>query len=599
MTSHSRILAACLLALLLGALPSASQESAELDTGIPSQDLFADWPPEALRTRPYRLPWAYPSFQRASLFARPILFVLTVEWNHLGNRVVREVLGDPELTRRINEEFIVIAADGDRRPDLKERFLQNGWPSVHLLLPDGSPMISGIAGEADQRRPIASGPLGLPQATLLVEEGAKYWRLRPTELREIAGEWMGAQLVSEPAPIELSVGVSDAFARLISGSANRRDGGFGLAPHFLRPSVMEYAAVAADRGQTRLADHARRSLEKLVASPLIDAEDGGLQRLAANADWSGIASEKLLGQQAALMRELTVALRREPSAELESALAATARFVVDHLGRAEGGFHHSQPAGELPVQELVLAGPTASVAAALIRAGGLLDDAALVEAGVAALDYVLAEGWQPGRGFRHVLTPRPTDRLFLTAQADVAFALVDAYQATGHERFLDAAREGITYAGLNLREGRQALLRDHLRHPQAVGVMQLPRWPLGPNVRYARTLLRLAAIDDDDSRHTEARAMLARLAAQLETSGAHGAELALAIEELERDPLRIRLSGTRRGELLRAVAAGPAIWSVVVHGAEEGKARAEVTRDGETRTVGTARELAEAIGATP
>ncbi len=45
---------------------------------MPAQVRYQDWPPDQLRLRPYWLPWSWLSFDRAALFNRPVLFVLTV-----------------------------------------------------------------------------------------------------------------------------------------------------------------------------------------------------------------------------------------------------------------------------------------------------------------------------------------------------------------------------------------------------------------------------------------------------------------------------------------------------------------------------------------
>ena len=198
-------------------------------------------------------------------------------------------------------------------------------------------------------------------------------------------------------------------------------------------------------------------------------------------------------------------------------------------------------------------------------------------------------------------TPVWADEGYGAVLADAERAMTDGDFVAGVNRYLEAAREGALYAGLNLREGREALLRDHLRHPQAVGTMQLPRWPLGANVRYARTLIRLAHLDQEPV-PVEARAILARLAGQLESAGAFGVELALAIEELERAPRRIRLlgsAGSKRDALLRAALEAAPLWTVIEHGPFEGKAKIEIVDGEERRSVSRPDALRDALEVAP
>src|SRR5262245_47753816 len=65
---------------------------AGVNLALPAPEAFKGWPSDALRSRAYFLPWSPLSFQRAALFGRPVLFVLTVPWNRLAQRMATETL---------------------------------------------------------------------------------------------------------------------------------------------------------------------------------------------------------------------------------------------------------------------------------------------------------------------------------------------------------------------------------------------------------------------------------------------------------------------------------------------------------------------------
>src|SRR5262245_57373099 len=98
---------ALIFSLVLGGFPTPAQESptppgdtgvesgegrqpdylAGVNLALPAPEAFKGWPSDALRSRAYFLPWSPLSFQRAALYGRPVLFVLTVPWNRLAQRM--------------------------------------------------------------------------------------------------------------------------------------------------------------------------------------------------------------------------------------------------------------------------------------------------------------------------------------------------------------------------------------------------------------------------------------------------------------------------------------------------------------------------------
>ena len=64
--------------------------------------------------RAYWYPWSFLTFQRAGLFGRPVLLVLTVGWNRQAQRMDAETLSDPEVARAINDGYVAIRVDADR-----------------------------------------------------------------------------------------------------------------------------------------------------------------------------------------------------------------------------------------------------------------------------------------------------------------------------------------------------------------------------------------------------------------------------------------------------------------------------------------------------
>jgi uncharacterized protein YyaL (SSP411 family) len=293
-------------------------------------------------------------------------------------------------------------------------------------------------------------------------------------------------------------------------------------------------------------------------------------------------------------------LRFGDNPAFRNALVQTADYIVEVLGRPGGGFYLAQipdlssPNGggywlkeqdgtleAPPVDPLVLSGPTGLAGAALLRAGQLLEDERLLEAGNLAFELILERSFKPGRGVMHVIEPNPTPRIFLTAQADVALALLDGFESTGDPRYLDTAAQIVDLTLLNLKIKGESSCRDRLVETHAIGLLRNPRRPLIPNVRLARAMLRLEAHGQAGDYRNHAREILSTDAGLLPSFGVHAIEAALAIEELNEPPLLIQITGSPGNQvtrdLRRAALNSPWPWTVVTTGESTPEARVSAT----------------------
>src|SRR5262245_24079744 len=326
-----------------GAEPHGPDFLSGVNLALPAPEAFKGWPPEALQSRAYWLPWSPLAFQRAALYGRPLLFVLTVPWNRLAQRMTTEALSDPAVLRQANQGWVTVVQRADRRPDIQERYQTGTWPVIAFLLPDGHPMLSN-ANEQKVARPITAGFSDAKTLAYLLDQGQIYWDRRATVLRGVGDVWAKGEGGAEPEPGPVKEEASDQVARWMLGNADRKLGGFGAAPKFPLLGLSEYARLRDARLVPALREHARFTLEKLVASPLHDRRDGGFHRLAALPEWGNVQYEKMLERNGQLLRELTVELRGGASGPLQDALADTTRFLLQTLARPGGGFYLAQVA---------------------------------------------------------------------------------------------------------------------------------------------------------------------------------------------------------------------------------------------------------------
>ena len=589
-----------------------------LDLELPAQEAFRGWPPRQLVERPYWLPWSWLSLQRASLFNRPIFLVLTVDSARASKRLIDEVLSDPRVLRTLNAGYVSIMVNADLRPDLRERYQTGAWPSVAFLLPNGKPLLSQ-ANDLGLARPITTTAVDAETMLFLLREGTVYWNRRSDLLMQVGEDWARREGPTEPLRGTVDAAASQWMTDWLLANADRSDGGFGAVPKHVLPGLEEYAGLRRSRGLDDLSEQSRITLERLVASPLFDAREGGVHRIATQPSFTGIEYEKMLAGNAALLRELTFALRARDSEPLREALAATGRFLLSVLARPGGGFYLAQradpaspdgggywnaPAGEAVAPALdkaVLAGPNAVAGAALMRAGLYLGDEGMRRAGRAALELVFERALLPGGSVRHAIEPAPSARAYLVSQADVALAFADAYETTGEARYLVAAQTVADFARANLHDPYGGGLRDHVADPVPLGLLGNPRRPLRPNVRLARAMLRLSAHGMGQHYREDAMKILFSFAGDLAAFRTHGIEAALAIEEAISEPLLIRLSGApsdpASARFRRAAINSPWPWLLIQTGAvaDDPVAGVELRWNGARREVAEPEAVHEAI----
>jgi uncharacterized protein YyaL (SSP411 family) len=532
-----------------------------VDLTLPAQAAFKSWPPKELAERAYWLPWTTLSLQRAVITNQPIFLLVTVPWSRAAQRMATEALADPLVLRALNQDYVSLLVSADRRPDIYARYGTGNWPAISLLLPDGSPMLSQVNPQK-VALPISLGSASVKDVMFNLTEGRKYFDLSQNVLHGVAQVYEKRVELEEAKPGAVNAKAIDPVVRWMLGNVDAKHGGFGVAPKYVLRGVMEWACLREDQGRPGIVPPARSMLAKLTAGPLFDAKEGGVHRMAAAPEWGAIQYEKMLESNVDLIRELVFALREEDDPALRAALAATARYLTTALARPSGGFYLAQiadptspdggaywkaeerdPAKAPPIDKLVLAGPNALAGAALLRAGALLGDAALEQAGRTALDLVLTRAVAAGRGAGHVIESEPDLGRYLVTQSEVAFGLLDGYEATGDARYLAAAKDIAEFVRNNMKVSGEKAYRDHLVVGAEFGLLDMPLRPMQDNARLARVFVRLAAQGEFEEGHFAAEEILGSYAGDLASHGVRAVEPGLAIDEIISEPLVVTLEG--------------------------------------------------------
>src|SRR5579884_317060 len=295
-------------------------------------------------------PWGEEAFARARAEDRPFLLDVGAVWCHWCHVLDRESYEDPEVAAIINQHFVAVKVDRDERPDVDVRYQnavsaisgQGGWPLTAFLTPEGKVFYGGtyFPPEGSHGRP------GFKQVLLAVSE---FYRTRRDQAHAYANELhqalhrLGEARASEEL---LSPGLVQEAVADIERRFDRQHGGFGGAPKFPHTGAIELLLRRYDRTRdpkTLLA--VTRTLEKMARGGVYDQLGGGFHRYAVDAAWVVPHFEKMLYDNAELLRNYVHAFQATGAPLFRETALGIVRYVTAHLMDAsEGGFYASQDA---------------------------------------------------------------------------------------------------------------------------------------------------------------------------------------------------------------------------------------------------------------
>ncbi len=83
------------------------------------------------------------AFQEAKEKDIPVLLSLSASWCHWCHVMDKTSYSDEGIVDFINNNFIPVRVDSDKRPDINDRYNMGGWPTTAFLTPEGNLMTGG------------------------------------------------------------------------------------------------------------------------------------------------------------------------------------------------------------------------------------------------------------------------------------------------------------------------------------------------------------------------------------------------------------------------------------------------------------------------
>jgi uncharacterized protein YyaL (SSP411 family) len=262
----------------------------------------------------------------------PILLSVGYAACHWCHVMAHESFESADVAAVANAHFVCIKVDREERPDLDAVYMnatvaltgQGGWPMTCFLTPDGRPFFAGTYYPKDAFLQLLSA----------VEET---WRQRRDEV-ERASDGIAAELRAMtgglPGGPALQPALCDDAVAAVLRDEDRKYGGFGRAPKFPPSALLEALLRHHERTGAGL-DVVERTCQAMARGGIYDQLAGGFARYSVDTAWVVPHFEKMLYDNALLLRVYAHWARRTGNPLARRVAEQTARFVIDDLG--EGG----------------------------------------------------------------------------------------------------------------------------------------------------------------------------------------------------------------------------------------------------------------------
>jgi uncharacterized protein YyaL (SSP411 family) len=255
------------------------------------------------------LPWDEAALSRARGEGKPILLSIGYAACHWCHVMARESFENPGIADLINRWFVAIKVDREERPDLDQIFQgalsllgqPGGWPLTMFLTPEGTPFWGGTYFP-----PVPRG--GRPGFAQVLQGVAEVWSRTPAAAAE-NGEALrdGLRRLNANRPgAGLTVALLDRVAERLVRLVDPLDGGIGEAPKFPMTGAFEILWRAWLRsGREKFRDAVEVTLTAICQGGLYDHLGGGFARYATDDRWLVPHFEKMLYDNAQMIRLLT------------------------------------------------------------------------------------------------------------------------------------------------------------------------------------------------------------------------------------------------------------------------------------------------------
>ena len=413
--------------------------------------------------------WGEEAFEQARQRNVPIHLSVGYAACHWCHVMAHESFENPAIAGLLNERFVNIKVDRQERPDVDDVYQKvvqmmgqsGGWPLTVFLTPAREPFFGGTYFPPQDRY----GRPGFPALVVALSEA---WKRQDQDLlSNVEAFKHGFGELDRQALQRGPVDAGDlplAAAQALAQHTDPVHGGLKGAPKFPNPSSLDLMLrIGARTGDTRVLGALRRTLDGMGAGGIYDQLGGGFARYSVDERWAVPHFEKMLYDNGQLVRLYADAYRLTGQPSWRRIFEESIEYVLRDLSHPQGGFFASEDAdseGEegrfyvwTPAQvQAVLGSEDGTFACRVlgITEQGNFEDGRTVPHRAVELDAAEAARFDALRArlfAARAQRARPglDDNIITSWNALMIEGLCAAYQATGTQRYLQAARSAADF----------------------------------------------------------------------------------------------------------------------------------------------------------
>ncbi len=289
-------------------------------------------------------PWGPEAFARARAEDKPVFLSIGYSTCHWCHVMAHESFENADTATLMNKKFINIKVDREERPDVDRVYMAfvqattggGGWPMSVWLTPEGRPFFGGTYfPPAD-----AFGRAGFPAVLAQI---AQLWETARDRVDAEAARVLEALQESGDPGTGIDKSWIDAAYTAFGRIYDAERGGFGGAPKFPRPSVLNFLF----RGGEAARAMALHTLREMSRGGMRDQLGGGFHRYSVDGRWHVPHFEKMLYDQAQIAVSLVEAWQITGEAAFRETACSTLAYVARDLAHPEGAFYSAEDADSL------------------------------------------------------------------------------------------------------------------------------------------------------------------------------------------------------------------------------------------------------------
>jgi len=288
-------------------------------------------------------PWGPEAFAAARERDVPILLSVGYSACHWCHVMAHESFEDDDVAAAMNATFVNIKVDREERPDVDAIYMdavqaltgRGGWPMTVALDHDARPFWGGTYFPREQFMRVIEGLDDV-------------WRNRRDDLEQNATALVaaaGRSAETEPKTEVPGREVVNATLQQLGTVYDSEWGGFGTAPKF--PSTFHIELVLRAYMTTGSEDAGRlvtTTLDAMASGGMYDHLGGGFARYSVDREWLVPHFEKMLYDQALLVRVYRQAHTVFGTDHYRQVAEETIGYVLRDLRHPAGGFYSSEDA---------------------------------------------------------------------------------------------------------------------------------------------------------------------------------------------------------------------------------------------------------------